>query len=241
MTFTIAQQTLATPLSIPCETVETVLDMRARGSSSVRVVTSGSVITVLHPTVSLSDAKFVLQMADEKEVLDFFLSLSPPERERLMAHHMNKRRLAVWRDLIRHIALYSPDLRTYRSLRCACKHFWKWLPPADSDIVTRTILEPHIDRFHNFLKVRTPNQVSKFQEKRLIRLDFVKQTGPPWLMYYRIKRSTGDIRANTTLVIGNVFDDNYDAFVNEKGCERAELREKLLKRKPKWKRSKVSE
>lgn len=70
MTFTTAPRTLATPLSIPCEMVETVLDTHARGSSSAQVVTSGFVIIVLHPTVSLSDAKFVLQMADEKEVLD---------------------------------------------------------------------------------------------------------------------------------------------------------------------------
>lgn len=221
--------------------VETVLDMHARGSSSAQVVTSGSVITVLFPTVSFSDAKNV-QMADDQEVLNLFLSLSPPERERLLAHYINKRRLAVWRDLVRHIALYSPDLRTYRSLRCACKHFWKWLPPADSDIVTKTILEPHFNRFHDFLKLRAPTPVCKSRDKRLIRLEFrMLALNQPVLNEYRINRKTGDIRSKSTRVIGNVFDDNYDAFVNEKGCERAELREKLLKRKPKKKRSKVSE
>ena len=67
MTFTTAPRTLVTLLSIPCEMVEIVLDMHARGSSSAQVVTSGFVITVLFPMVSLSNAKnVVVQMADDQ-------------------------------------------------------------------------------------------------------------------------------------------------------------------------------
>ena len=105
-----------------------------------------------------------------------------------------------------------------------------------SDEVTNTILLPHVQRFQCFLSARQAHVVHTDREKVRFQVHFHYPNGPPYHLWYRIDRKTGKIRAET-LVIGSVFDECYNDFVDATGRERNDVQEKLLK-KPKKKRVK---
>lgn len=157
---------------------------------------------------------------DEEAALDaLFLSLSVDEKRTVLMHLLNKKRLAPLRNIIKTIAFMMPDLASYTNLRCACKHFWKWLPPALSKEVLENVLMPHVNRFRNFLQnLPDVTTIVNKTESNTIRLE-VKRSHYPFYVGYRIARATGFIRSKSTRIIGSVFYDCFEDFVSQETGE----------------------
>lgn len=157
-------------------------------------------------------------MEGEQQLNAIFLALSLEEKRALLVHSLNKKRLAPLRDIVKQIARMMPDLASYTNLRCACKHFWKWLPPTVSKEVTEMLLMPQIRRFADFLQA-LPNvtSVKLKTEPTSVRIQVHRDSFPAYVGY-RVARASGFIRQDSTRIIGSVFWSKFSDFVN---CETA--------------------
>ena len=168
---------------------------------------------------------------EEQQLNAIFLALSLEEKRALLVHLLNKKRLAPLRNIIKTIAYMMPDLASYTNLRCACKHFWKWLPPALSKEVLENVLMPHVNRFRNFLQnLPDVTTIVNKIESSMFRLE-VRRSHYPYYVGYCIARDTGYICQKSTRIIGSVFWERFDDFVNRETGEELDWpkKETLLK------------
>lgn len=162
----------------------------------------------------------------EGRELDAIFSGLPLEtKKELMTHQMNKRQLSAFRNLIWNIAVATQDLRTYTNLRCACKHFWRWLPPTVSDQVSQAILMPHVMRMERVISSK-PKRDYIFQrvaikDTTLFVMYVIDGSNRGLTDWYRVNRRTGHVKfRDHDRIIANVQwdDETLRKCFNPWGC-----------------------